>query len=1117
MKKVPLRGKILMLNIFLLIIILTANNIYLKSTLDGVFLKFNKNVESEIRNIIKEDSPQDIKQLETLLSQLDKEREEVVDFLDKRILFITIIFLITALFIYYFMADRISKPIREIIATIDTVTKGDLKKRAKVYGDDHLGDVAEKLNTLIENLNSVERMKKEFLARNLNELRTPLSGILGVSESLLDEDLGQLNIQQKNNLELIHENSSRLIKVVNRLNDFSILNKKETKLELRTVNIKKLIDESILTLSSKLKEKNIIVKNNIPENLAFIRGDNNGLYQIFNNIIENAIKFTESGEIIVTAEEFVETIEVSVIDTGSGIPESKLENIFNSFEKATEKEGAGLGLTITKKLVELHGGKIGIDSEVGRGTTVSIIFQRSFEKFNKEKQLLDKIKQEVESLNVVNSTRSQHRILIVENDPVNLQVIVNYLSIRNYSINVATSTNEMFKYLALENFDLVIIDSMVSEVTGHEVVKKIRRRFSAFKLPVVMLFTSGSAMNLSKYFENGLNEYLEKPLHKKEFLIKVDSMLRLKNSLEEVMNVNKKYMQEKKDRIVAENLRYIHTELTSTLDVKEVFAILFKKIKYLLDYDSAIVLLKQGGRYKTIFQDGNLDKAEKNDRLFQSRYLDPITNNDRLIVLNEYKCQKYFPDRIKSAIVLPVKYGHDERCVIILKSTEIKYFKNMEKEKLDNLFYQMNIAIKNATLYQQVEDKNTKLEELFTKIKTIEKLVSVIYNEKDKKTAIYYILLIIINKLELNYKEAFFFEYNSEKEMLECLSYYYNLNRISEETEDNVAETELWTRNLRIPTSVTNVITQKFFSNSNEYLYDVKNGQNVLIEKLENITVLPISYENNKYGVLVLEGNGYKTFVDDEEKEILKIFTLNLGIYLHSKLLEENEIKYEKIKTMGKFAQSIVHELRTPLVGIKGFASMVKEKFGSRSEKFDIYIEGILKESDRVLDIVSQVLDYVENDENSYQFKQEDLSKIILNVLDSYKLDLEENDIELTLKLEKILVKTAKIEIEKAFKHIIKNAIENVDYSKNSNYLKIEMVEFKDYYRISFEDNGVGIKKDILDNIYKPLVSTKLQGTGLGLTLSKSIIEKHGWNIMIISTHLEKTMVVLQIPKINDR
>lgn len=415
------------------------------------------------------------------------------------------------------------------------------------------------------------------------------------------------------------------------------------------------------------------------------------------------------------------------------------------------------------------------------------------------------------------------------------------------------------------------------------------------------------------------------------------------------------------------------------------------------------------------------------------------------------------------------------------------------------MFYQSSIAIKNANLYGELEKRNLKLNLLIEKLRTIDKLISVIYNETDKNSAIYYLLLVLVgNKMKLGYKEAYYFEYDSSTSNLVCKNYYFNINKYNDIDEDNLTEKELWAKTLSIPLHIKNILSDTFYNGTLTYKKDISNSEKLLLNHMNNITVLPIKYENNIFGLIVLESENKRNKNDKYERESLNIFAANLGIYLQTKKLEEENIKYHNSKTLNTFAKSIVHELRTPLVGIKGFATMTKEKY-KEDNKLSFYMNNIINDADRVIDLSSQIVDFAEEENAKYFFKNESFTQGIIEVLSEFKNEADLNSLIVKNFEDDFFIPYDKIKMKKVFRHIIKNSIENIDYSKDKHYLVIEKTTTNDRITISFIDNGVGIEEYILKEIFNPLVSTKIQGTGLGLTLSKKIVEKNAFELNVES------------------
>ncbi|MCB0664281.1 MAG: hypothetical protein KDC80_00590, partial [Saprospiraceae bacterium] len=231
-------------------------------------------------------------------------------------------------------------------------------------------DRERKLN---ERLRQVDQLKDQFLANTSHELRTPLIGIIGLAESLRDGATGALPETTKQNLDLITASGKRLSHLIDDVLDFSRIRNSDLELDKTLIDLFSVADLVCTLLKPSIRLKNVTLINAVPTDLPLVLADENRLQQILFNLLGNAIKFTDSGKIEVTAVKSEESISVSVSDTGIGIAKDKLEQIFIGFEQADGSSrrqygGAGLGLTITKQLVELHGGEIEVQSEPGEGS-----------------------------------------------------------------------------------------------------------------------------------------------------------------------------------------------------------------------------------------------------------------------------------------------------------------------------------------------------------------------------------------------------------------------------------------------------------------------------------------------------------------------------------------------------------------------------------------------------------------------------------------------------------------------------------------------------------------------------------------------------------------------------
>ncbi len=393
-------------------------------------------------------------------------------------------------------------------------------------------------------LQKLDQLKDEFLANTSHELKTPLNGIVGIAESLIDGATGQLSKSTVFNLSLIVNSGRRLTQLVNDLLDFSQLRHKTIELRIKPVGLRE-VTEVVLMLSRPLVgNKSLQLINKIDPDIPPVDADENRLQQILYNLVGNAIKFTESGTVEVSAVVISDEIEITVADTGIGIPAEKLDRIFESFEQADgsiarEYGGTGLGLALTKQLVQLHGGTIFAEATLGMGSHLTFTLPLSKGKIEiKQQDNIPKVRYS-EAIpgtsdellidgEVLVPTEGAFQLLVVDDEPVNLQVLVNHLSRQNYAITQATSGLEALEVIR-NGFkpDLVLLDVMMPKMTGYELCQKIREQFLPNELPVVLLTAKNQVSDLVEGFGAGANDYLTKPVSKNELLARIKTHIRL--------------------------------------------------------------------------------------------------------------------------------------------------------------------------------------------------------------------------------------------------------------------------------------------------------------------------------------------------------------------------------------------------------------------------------------------------------------------------------------------------------------------------------------------------------------------------------------------------------------
>lgn len=398
----------------------------------------------------------------------------------------------------------------------------------------------EKEKILNEKLLKADKLKDEFLANTSHELRTPLTGIIGLAEALYDGVAGEVNEQMRYNLTMIISAGERLSSLVNSILDFSKLKTHELKLNLKPVDLRSITEIVIKISMPLLNAKSLQIIDEIAFDTPLVSADENRLQQIMHNLIGNAIKFTVNGTITISSHKVNDFIEVSIADTGIGIAPEKHKIIFESFEQiesenTREFTGTGLGLAITKQLVELHGGKIWVESAPGQGTTFYFTMPIA-EVREKIKQNDEPIDRELEKLEITpaglktkaNGTPGEFRILVVDDEPINQQVLANHLSFDNYEVVPAMSGEEALNFIEKgEKFDLILLDIMMPKISGYEVCRKIREKYLPNELPIVMITAKNQVSDLVEGFSYGANDYLTKPFSKNEFLARVKTHLNL--------------------------------------------------------------------------------------------------------------------------------------------------------------------------------------------------------------------------------------------------------------------------------------------------------------------------------------------------------------------------------------------------------------------------------------------------------------------------------------------------------------------------------------------------------------------------------------------------------------
>lgn len=381
---------------------------------------------------------------------------------------------------------------------------------------------------------AANRAKSEFLANMSHELRTPLNSILGLSQMLQQEFYGKLNSKQKEYMNCIYTSGEHLLSLINDILDLAKIEAGKEELMLESVEIKELCYYCMSIVQERAQSKGLILKSEIDPQVSHFIADQRRLCQMLLNLLSNAIKFTSAGQVNLIVKKDSKGTSFTVADTGIGIAAKDISILFQPFSQLDGKlnrqyQGTGLGLVLTRRFAQLHGGDISVESQRGVGSNFTIFLPdlslRNFDTHSYQYQETEEIQMNNcrENILLVEGQSLQKRpILLVEREDKDVIALRNYLEILNYQVEHLASVVDFLEQVRLIKPGLIILGIYLpNDRPGIELLKALRSQKDLEHIPAIMLAPTPSKGEREFCLAAGANDYLVKPLG----VAKIEAML----------------------------------------------------------------------------------------------------------------------------------------------------------------------------------------------------------------------------------------------------------------------------------------------------------------------------------------------------------------------------------------------------------------------------------------------------------------------------------------------------------------------------------------------------------------------------------------------------------------
>lgn len=439
--------------------------------------------------------------------------------------------------IWFALRATVLKPLKQVVSVIHGIAEGDLEERIHVKSKDEVGEMAESFNKMAGSLQESQeklrrvnlvlleanRLKSEFLSVMSHELRTPLNAIIGFSEVLKDIGEGKISDREEKYLLNIETSGRHLLQLINDILDLAKMGAEDIELASEDISIPQVM-EDIRKLGHPFAARRRIWLEILPsEQLPLIMADGGKVKRILYNLVSNAIKFTpENGRVIIQAREVDGSVEISVTDTGIGISDDDQKKIFTEFQQLessyTRKyEGTGVGLALSRKLVEMHGGRIWVESKLGEGSKFTFSLPTIPGRRRRSDGHMGTIPKPLIDPETI---PGQPLVLVVEDDPQTSELISLWLKDASYRVACAYDGEQALQ-LAKELKPYVItLDILLPKIDGWQVLQELKADPETRNIPVIVI----SILERSRRATDlGAFDCFVKPIEKKELLCRLES------------------------------------------------------------------------------------------------------------------------------------------------------------------------------------------------------------------------------------------------------------------------------------------------------------------------------------------------------------------------------------------------------------------------------------------------------------------------------------------------------------------------------------------------------------------------------------------------------------------